>query len=67
MPWCEDCDKFWNPNSLAPDGTCPSCGRQVGEPPEQHKVPWHFWVIIIAFSIYMGWRIIQGIQWLLSR
>ena len=31
MPWCEDCSKFWNPNSLPPDGTCPSCGRVIGD------------------------------------
>ena len=30
MPWCEDCSKFWNPNSLPPDGTCPTCGRMIG-------------------------------------
>ena len=24
MPWCEDCARFWNPNTLPPDGTCPT-------------------------------------------
>ena len=24
VPWCEDCSKFWNPNSMPPDGTCPT-------------------------------------------
>jgi hypothetical protein len=27
MPWCEDCAKFWNPSSMRPDGSCPTCGR----------------------------------------
>ncbi len=27
MPWCDDCDRFWNPNTMRPDGSCPSCGR----------------------------------------
>ena len=27
MPWCDDCSKFWNPNSMPADGTCPTCGR----------------------------------------
>jgi hypothetical protein len=27
MPWCEDCAKFWNPSSMKPDGSCPTCGR----------------------------------------
>jgi len=34
MPWCETCAKFWNPNSMQPDGTCPSCGRSLAEAPE---------------------------------
>jgi len=32
MPWCETCSRFLNPNSLGPDGSCPSCGRVVSEP-----------------------------------
>ena len=31
MPWCEDCSKYLTPSSLQADGTCPSCGRPVGE------------------------------------
>ncbi len=35
MPWCEDCAKFWNPNSMPPDGTCPTCHRPIGGPPTE--------------------------------
>ena len=65
MPWCEDCSKFWNPNSMPPDGTCPTCGRIIAEPPDS-KVPWHFWVLIAALVLYLGWRVVQGFEWLLS-
>jgi hypothetical protein len=27
LPWCNDCSKFWNPPDMAPNQTCPSCGR----------------------------------------
>ena len=43
MPWCERCDRFLNPNTVQPDGTCPSCGRTVDagavapEQPEEEK------------------------------
>lgn len=37
MPWCERCDRFLNPNSVATDGSCPSCGRTV-EPAERAEV-----------------------------
>ena len=32
MPWCEDCAKFWNPNSVPADGTCLTCHRPIGGP-----------------------------------
>ena len=35
MPWCGTCDRFYNPNSLRPDGSCPTCGRVVAEPGER--------------------------------
>jgi hypothetical protein len=65
VPWCEDCSKFWNPNTLPPDGTCPTCGRVIAEPPAT-KVPWHFWLLVGALVVYLGWRAIQGFQWLLG-
>lgn len=67
MPWCEDCAKFWNPNSMSPDGTCPRCGNQIADPPSPQRIPWHMWVLIVAFGLYLGWRAIQGVQWLLAR
>lgn len=63
MPWCEPCDRFYNPNSLRPDGTCPTCGEQLAEPEEAAKatkVPWHFWVMVAAAGIYLSWRAIEG-------
>jgi hypothetical protein len=29
VPWCERCSRFLNPNTVATDGSCPSCGRAV--------------------------------------
>lgn len=65
MPWCEDCAKFWNPNTMPPDGTCPTCGRLIGEAPSS-RVPWHFWVLIIGTVIYLGYRAFQGFEWLVN-
>jgi hypothetical protein len=50
---------------MPPDGTCPTCGRTIAEPPDS-KVPWHFWLHIGALVIYLGWRVVQGFQWLLN-
>lgn len=72
MPWCERCDRFLNPNTVTSDGTCPSCGRPVevvasedsgDDVDEPVKAPWHFWVMIVAVSLYLGWRLIEAIIW----
>lgn len=70
MPWCESCEKNWTPTSLDADGTCPTCGRPVeGTPgvdhephePEEHKIPWHFWVGVAFAGAYLLWRAVQGL------
>ena len=70
MPWCDGCDKFYNPNSIAPDGTCVRCGAFIAEPKAvdvAEKVPWHFWLLVAAIVAYLGWRLIQGMVWLIER
>lgn len=78
MPWCDTCDRFYNPNSLAPDGTCPTCGRQVAQAAavadpelaamsEVPGAPWHFKLLVAATVGYLGWRLIEGIIWIAGR
>lgn len=70
MPWCDTCDRFYNPNTLRPDGSCPTCGRTVAAGadvdvahPEDGGAPWHFKVLIAATAVYLGWRLLQGVVW----
>ncbi len=69
MPWCETCERFYNPNSLAPDGTCKTCGRFIADPADEAdddvKIPWHFWLLVVALVVYLGWRLIEFIDWLI--
>jgi len=65
VPFCNECDKFWNPNSMAPDGSCPSCGTMIAEGPPgsddgDRGAPWHFWVLVAVTAGYLLWRVIQG-------
>ncbi len=72
MPWCDSCDRYLTPNSLNDDGACPSCGDepefQAGEAKAaktgEERVPWHFWLVVAALALYLGWRLIQGVAWL---
>jgi hypothetical protein len=78
MPWCETCSRFLNPNTLGPDGSCPTCGRVIAEPSdrtiatgtdgqsESVKAPWHFKLLLLALVIYLGWRLIQIIGWIVT-
>jgi len=67
VPWCDQCDRFWNPNSMAPDGSCPRCGDVLAEESSvataegDPRVPWHFWVLVVATTLYLVWRLIQGV------
>ena len=69
MPHCDTCDRFYNPNTLNPDGTCPTCGAQLGEPLKRFETegaPWHFKLLIGITVVYLGWRIVQLAAALLS-
>ena len=66
MPWCEDCAKYWAPTALNPDGTCPTCGRDVGADAKaaddtlaEEKAPWHFKLLVVALIAYLGWRFVE--------
>jgi hypothetical protein len=80
MPWCQTCSRFLNPNTLEPDGSCPTCGQVVADPPpvgedgtvvdDRPKAPWHFKVLLVLVVLYLGWRFIQiggwVVHWLTS-
>ena len=70
MPWCDECSKFWNPPSMGAGGECPTCGRVIVDVREvgdkaAPRVPWHFWLLLVALVIYLGFRAYQGVVWLL--
>jgi hypothetical protein len=71
VPWCEDCSKYLTPTALNDDGTCPSCGRPVGEIEERaaeelddESTPWHFKLLVGALVVYLGFRLVQMVGWL---
>jgi hypothetical protein len=70
MPWCDDCDRFWNPNTMGEGGTCPTCGRAIAGSDDavatDVKAPWHFKLLIVAVVLYLGWRLIQMLGWLVD-
>lgn len=67
MPWCETCSRFLNPPSLGAAGECPTCGTVLVEPKETPRVPWHFKLLVGTAAVYLGWRAVQGVGWVLDR
>lgn len=64
MPWCDECQRFLNPPSLTPAGECPSCRTQLLSEP---KAPWHFKLLVGCAAVYLGWRAVQGVEWVIHR
>jgi hypothetical protein len=44
-----------------------TCGRFIADPDEEDessgKAPWHFWVLVAALVLYLGWRLVQVVIW----
>ncbi len=59
MPACDTCGEW------AEEDHCPGCGQVLveAEPP----VPWHFKLLVVATVLYLGWRAVQGVAWLMER
>ena len=70
MPWCDDCSRFWSPNTLPRDGACPTCGRSLakpGERPGDQRAPWHFKLLVAAVVAYLGWRAVELVEWVVDK
>ena len=70
MAWCQPCERYLTPSTLTSEGTCPGCGAEVQHPPEPtapiaDRIPWHFWLLLGAAAVYLGWRAVQGVALLL--
>jgi hypothetical protein len=81
VPWCPTCDRFLSPPTVTPEGTCPQCGRAVeagrvrrpggaAEPPPEEElppVPRHLKILGAAMVVYLGYRFLQGVEWVVHR
>jgi hypothetical protein len=38
----------------------------VAEEAAAPKVPWHFWLLLATAALYLGWRALQGVGWLID-
>ncbi len=59
MPECETCGEWRDAEE------CPGCGQVLVE--AEQPVPWHFKLLVVATVLYLGWRAVQGVVWLMER
>ncbi len=49
---------------------CPTCGSALSEPEVDEdmahpRAPWHFKVLVVGTVVYLGYRLYQGVGWLI--
>lgn len=69
VPWCQECDRFVTPTSLGNGGACPKCGNALDGGVDEEEfvpVPWHFKLLLVATVLYLGWRAVQGVAWVVA-
>jgi len=63
MPWCDSCDRLVDDGEVI-EGACPSCGISLVRA-SAGAMPWRFRFMILATVVYLGWRLYQGVTWLM--
>ncbi len=63
------------------DGTCPFCNQVVDysrnrkfdeakqrgeELTNELAMPWHLKLLLGAAALYLGWRLVQGVEWIVN-
>ena len=53
-----------------PDAASHAGGRRSseGDRPQQGRTgaPWHFWLVVVMATVYLGWRAVEGVVWLIQ-
>lgn len=51
-----------------PGGAAGTGSRQSGEidgaQQRRSGAPWHFWLVVVMATVYLGWRAVEGVVWL---
>ena len=73
MPWCDTCNEYRTPNALTVEGHCATCESDVDssdiveQEKSSTKAPWHFKLMVFALVVYLGWRLIEGVLWIVAQ
>ncbi len=66
MPWCEECNRYFAADNADSPPQCPRCGRAAEPAEPELGAPWHFKLLLVAAVVYLGYRAVQGIAWIVD-
>lgn len=65
---CPSCGRVVDAGRARAAATAPeSDAVDDNEDEDLPPIPWHLWLLAAALAIYLGYRAMQGIEWLLAR
>ena len=54
------------PDRAPPDRATDDRAKEDGDADAQPRAPWHFKLLMVALVIYLGYRFVQGVQWVMT-
>jgi hypothetical protein len=68
---CPSCGRVVDPghaHAAAPDtgATTRTEATDTDDDEDLPPIPWHLWLLAAALAVYLGYRAMQGIEWLLG-
>jgi hypothetical protein len=65
---CPSCGRVVDPGHAHVATPTPTTPTAAGEDEEEElpPIPWHLWLLAAALAVYLGYRAMQGIEWLIG-
>ena len=64
---CPSCGRVVDAGHAHPAEPPPAATGEDDEDEHLPPIPWHLWLLAAALAIYLGYRAMQGIEWLFGQ
>jgi len=54
------------PPAGGPAGSGSRRSSEVDGSQQRAGAPWHFWLVVVMAAVYLGWRAVEGVVWLIQ-
>jgi hypothetical protein len=63
---CPSCGRVVDPGHAHPAAATSADVEHEDDDDDLPPIPWHLWLLAGALAVYLGYRAMQGIEWLLG-